>query len=707
MPAAYGKGKTSWPEPPLLNAWISKADSAHALLRLHLEHGARMDAMHLGNMWNKLGRQSKWHKPQKETTEGINRLALATTALLEAQSCRRPDVLANIAHGAAQAEIADATAARDLFRVLALAAASVCDHPKCEPRHLANLAWAFATASQPHPSLFDGIAKASAPLLGAKFNSQELGMLSWSFAKLEHRGATGALASAASSRAGQLEPQAIATIALSLVKLNVASGTDRRSSVGIKALKRLARAARSAIRAFNSQDLDNLVSAYARLSRPRWGGKLASAIAGAAVALGGGSFPPRNLANVLWGVAKLASSCHLARGAVVTEPSIVALCQMVSNCMEPRVAEYNARDLSNAAWSFLTLGRFERPTMLAIASRAAATLDTFNAQETSKLLYAMRKAAVHCGALEAAAAKPREQTLDIAPHGGPPIVLTHILGGGRYAAGASAKREETTATAATGGALWEGSVLLAKWLARHSTPASACASLPHNGAALLRSAAWNGDASTALTWLGRSAVELGAGLGLPSIVAGRLGLQVVATDSDGEVLSLLEANTRKDNQSALLAAAGGGAAALAQPVRVARLKWGEDASPLDALGLASPPDLLLAVDVVYGKEERVWEALVQTLVALTDNRTLVIMAHGNGAAPGVHSMRGRFYEMAGAHFDAACLAADPDHPGCQIHCLVRRSVGREGRAPVAVLADPPAAPGGPSCGPSAKRARRE
>ena len=203
MPATNGKGGSSWPEPPLLNAWISKADSAHALLRLHLEHGARMDAMHLGNMWNKLGRQLKWQtgKPQKETTEGINRLALATTALLEAQSCRRPDVLANIAHGAAQAEIADATAARDLFRVLALAAASVCDHPKCEPRHLANLAWAFATASQPHPSLFDGIAKASAPLLGAKFNSQELGMLSWSFAKLEHRGATGALASAASSRA--------------------------------------------------------------------------------------------------------------------------------------------------------------------------------------------------------------------------------------------------------------------------------------------------------------------------------------------------------------------------------------------------------------------------------------------------------------------------------------------------------------------------
>ena len=63
---------------------------------------------------------------------------------------------------------------------------------------------------------------------------------------------------------------------------------------------------------------------------------------------------------------------------------------------------------------------------------------------------------------------------------------------------------------------------------------------------------------------------------------------------------------------------------------------------------------------------------METLVALSCEGTLVLMAHGNGAAPGVHSMGGRFYEMAADHFEAASLPADAEHPGCQIHCLVRR-----------------------------------
>mmetsp|Transcript_20357 Transcript_20357/g.68870 ORF Transcript_20357/g.68870 Transcript_20357/m.68870 type:complete len:129 (-) Transcript_20357:95-481(-) len=118
------------------------------------------------------------------------------------------------------------------------------------------------------------------------------------------------------------------------------------------------------------------------------------------------------------------------------------------------------------------------------------------------------------------------------------------------------------------------------------------------------------------------------------------------------------------------------------PVRVRRLKWGEDASPLEALGLGRPPDVLLAVDVVYGREERVWSALVETLVALSCEETLVLMAHGNGAAPGVHSMGGRFYEMAADHFEAASLPPDAEHPGCQIHCLVRRPPAESRRGSV-------------------------
>jgi hypothetical protein len=35
-------------------------------------------------------------------------------------------------------------------------------------------------------------------------------------------------------------------------------------------------------------------------------------------------------------------------------------------------------------------------------------------------------------------------------------------------------------------------------------------------------------------------------------------------------------------------------------------------------------------------------------------------------------MRGHFYDLAHEHFEAACLPSDAEHPGCQIHVLVRR-----------------------------------
>jgi predicted nicotinamide N-methyase len=691
------------PDAPLLNSWISRAAGARALLQLHSEHGASMDAMHIGNLWNKLGRQTKHLAPT--SASAVVRLADATCNLVA--SCSRADVLANVAHGAAQVGSLDAINLAPLFDCLASVVPRALH--RCEPRHLANIAWSFASAGRLHVAVFDAIAAATSRARLASFNGQELGMVAWAFARVDHPGLTTSLVEVAAMRATELDPQALSTLAASLVKLGAARAHDRRSSVGLKALKRLARAARSKVGSFNHQDLDNIASAYAKLGRPGWGGKLASAIARAAVErLAGGfaAFPSRSLANVLWGVAKMASSCKLARGAVVSEPHVVELCAAASRTMLRRIGEFNARDLSNAAWAFLIVGRFERATMLAIAQRSAETLGTFNAQETSKLLYAMRKAGVHCAALEEEAAKPREHTLDIAPHKGPPIHLTHLLGGGRFGAGASSRREETGATAATGGALWEGSLLLAKWLAAHPTPSFAAASLPPIGARLLRSDAWagspclegQGGATQPATWVGRTAVELGAGLGLPSIIAGRLGLRAVATDSDGDVLALLESNTTRDSTTAarLRAASSGGggggrvsgdegsgagaavAAAVAEPVRVQRLKWGEDADPLGSLGLGEPPNVLLAVDVVYGKEEKVWKALVQTLVALAGEHTLVLMAHGNGAAPGIHNMGGRFYEMAAAHFESECLPPDPEHPGCQIHCLVRRGGGAAG-----------------------------
>jgi hypothetical protein len=70
----------------------------------------------------------------------------------------------------------------------------------------------------------------------------------------------------------------------------------------------------------------------------------------------------------------------------------------------------------------------------------------------------------------------------------------------------------------TGVALWEGSFVLAEWLSRQKSP------LATEGVAKALGGAWDDD------WKGKVCVELGAGLGLPSVVASKLGAHVVATD---------------------------------------------------------------------------------------------------------------------------------------------------------------------------------
>ena len=109
------------------------------------------------------------------------------------------------------------------------------------------------------------------------------------------------------------------------------------------------------------------------------------------------------------------------------------------------------------------------------------------------------------------------------------------------------------------------------------------------------------------SWKGKSGVELGAGLGLPSIVASTLGAKMIATDGDDAVLHLLNMNAERN----------------AQWCRVEKLFWGS-AEPLAKLGLTKAPDFLLAANVVYDPE--VWDALMETIQVLSGSRALVVMA---------------------------------------------------------------------------------
>ena len=156
-------------------------------------------------------------------------------------------------------------------------------------------------------------------------------------------------------------------------------------------------------------------------------------------------------------------------------------------------------------------------------------------------------------------------------------------------------------------------------------------------------------------------------------------MRVTATDGDDDVLQLLRtnaaANARAEAVTEAPDAATSSTCSAAGPVSVQSLIWGEPPCAARALGLAAAPDLLIATGCVYASDEGVWTALVHTLVQLSGPHTLVLLVHGNGAAPGAQHLRGRFYELARKHFECARVAPHhlhAQHQGCTVACLVRR-----------------------------------
>ena len=78
---------------------------------------------------------------------------------------------------------------------------------------------------------------------------------------------------------------------------------------------------------------------------------------------------------------------------------------------------------------------------------------------------------------------------------------------------------------------------------------------------------------------GRRVLELGCGLGVPSLAAARAGAEVLATDESAEALELLQRNARANGAR----------------LATARAEW---RSP-DGLAARGPFDLVLAADVLY------------------------------------------------------------------------------------------------------------
>jgi predicted nicotinamide N-methyase len=109
---------------------------------------------------------------------------------------------------------------------------------------------------------------------------------------------------------------------------------------------------------------------------------------------------------------------------------------------------------------------------------------------------------------------------------------------------------------------------------------------------------------------GKRTLELGCGLGLPSIAAARAGGRVLATDWSQEAVRATAANAELNDVE----------------VETLRCAW-DEADPLVARG---PWQLVIASDVLY--EHRNVDQLLELLPRLVDQRGLVLLADP-GRAP--------------------------------------------------------------------------
>jgi predicted nicotinamide N-methyase len=139
---------------------------------------------------------------------------------------------------------------------------------------------------------------------------------------------------------------------------------------------------------------------------------------------------------------------------------------------------------------------------------------------------------------------------------------------------------------------------------------------------------------------GRRVLELGCGLGLPSVVAALAGARVLATDWAPDALAFVTRNADANGTT----------------VRTQQVSW-SDPGPLLA---GAPWDLVLASDVLY--ERRMADELLDLLPRLIDARGAVWLAD-----PGRPPAAG-FLERAAADWRVTSRP-DPAGPRVQVHRL--------------------------------------
>eukprot|EP00927_Polykrikos_kofoidii_P055132 TRINITY_DN49431_c0_g1_i1.p1 TRINITY_DN49431_c0_g1~~TRINITY_DN49431_c0_g1_i1.p1 ORF type:complete len:988 (+),score=167.95 TRINITY_DN49431_c0_g1_i1:50-3013(+) len=549
-------------------------------------------------------------------------------------------------------------------------------------QHMSNIGWSVAKLGGEAAVAFFNSFGAAVAEKAWVFNGQELSMAAWALATSGEVTGVSEIVDAARALDGggvrALDPQQIATLAWALAKLGI--GDDAIfGEIAAAAVKPVSAGS------FNSHDLASLAWAFGRREGSANGAEaLLEAIGGVVQSRlaedPGGAFSPRHLSMILWAFAKVGVRCPATTLAITAAAS-------------RRVAELGPRDLADIVWAVSFLGLPAAEGFVDAAGRSAKDRSgDFNSQEMLKFLGAFRRAGGDEVVQRALATEQRQLEYDF-PALGTSLAHVTLLAGapgarqgchGGQVVGAAGDPQRADGRA-TGTALWEGSFVLAEWLSRLGPQLHLAAQAP-GGVGDLVPHKWQLEQKTLRkratnTKSNLTGVELGAGLGLPSIVAARLGLRMVATDGDDAVLELLHGNAERSGPPPCCEGS----------LAVKKLLWGPEASTA-ALGLGDSdgnsvkdigksPDLLLAADVVYANDrEALTEDLVTTMLHLCGEDTLILVANVRRFPVNHPKGEGRFFARLEHLFERAelpqhCLHKDFQRTGtgsCVIHALRRR-----------------------------------
>ena len=368
-------------------------------------------------------------------------------------------------------------------------------------QHVSNVIWACAKLNMSDDAELIAIFVDAANEYANKFNAHELSMVLWALANLavdDHK-VMHALAKSMARKADESSAQQIATSAHAMAKLGIYN------SQIMKAYKDHAAARRDE---FQPRDIAFLAWSFAKLDikAPELFEMFSAVVCEMLFDVEFQTFSPHHLTMVLWSFAMLNENTQEVL------PYIV-------RAMKSMIDEFNPRDLTNTAWALAALGCDDNELIKALGACAQMKLNDFNSQELLKFLGSYERLGVEDASLAKAVLARRTLSYEF-PSMNATIELTAATP--QSYKGTDRVRVDDSCggwgRGNTGVALWEGSFVLAEWLSRQKSP------LATEGVAKALGGAWDDD------WKGKVCVELGAGLGLPSVVASKLGAHVVATD---------------------------------------------------------------------------------------------------------------------------------------------------------------------------------